>query len=64
MDPGDGDDQLRLPERECLALAESAWVSVADVKNLGILDEHKAILKNRLADYRSGKSKPYVALQN
>ncbi|MBS0633213.1 MAG: addiction module protein [Verrucomicrobia bacterium] len=49
---------LRLPKRKRLEIAESLWLSVADEKKLPTPASHKKILDQRLADYRSGKSKP------
>jgi len=49
---------LRLPRRKRLEIAESLWLSVADEKKMPVPENHKRILDARLADYRSGKSKP------
>lgn len=48
---------MRLPARERLAIAESLWVSVADEEKMPVPEEHKRILRKRLADYRAGRSK-------
>lgn len=49
---------LRLPKRRRLEIAESLWLSVADEKKMPVAESHKRILDARLANYRSGKSKP------
>jgi putative addiction module component (TIGR02574 family) len=49
---------LRLPKRKRLEIAESLWLSVADEERMPVPAAHKKILDARLADYRSGKSKP------
>lgn len=48
---------MRLPARERLALAERLWLSVADEQRMPVPDEHKRILRKRIADYRAGRSK-------
>lgn len=48
---------LRLPKRQRLEIAESLWLSVADQEK-PVPARHKRILDDRLAAYRSGKSKP------
>ena len=48
---------MRLPVRERLAIAERLWLSVADEEKMPVPDEHKRILRKRLADYRAGRSK-------
>ena len=50
-------DLLRLPKRKRLAIAERLWLSVAD-EALAVPPEHKRVLKQRLADYEAGRSKP------
>jgi len=49
---------LRLPKRKRLEIAESLWLSVADEEKMPVPESHKKILDSRLADYRSGRSKP------
>ena len=49
---------LRLPKRKRLEIAESLWLSVADEEKMPVPDSHKKVLDARLADYRSGKTKP------
>ena len=49
---------LRLPKRKRLEIAESLWLSVADEDKMPVSESHKRVLDARLADYRSGKSKP------
>jgi putative addiction module component (TIGR02574 family) len=48
---------MRLPARERLALAERLWLSVADEQRMSVPDEHKRILRKRMADYRAGRTK-------
>lgn len=48
---------LRLPRKKRLEIAESLWLSVADEK-MPVPASHKRVLDARLADYRSGRSKP------
>jgi putative addiction module component (TIGR02574 family) len=48
---------LRLPREKRLEIAESLWLSVAD-DQMPVPSGHKKILETRLADYRSGRSKP------
>jgi putative addiction module component (TIGR02574 family) len=49
---------LQLPRRKRLEIAERLWLSVAEDVNLPIPEEHERILNQRVADYKSGKSKP------
>ncbi len=49
---------LHLPKRERLKIAECLWLSAIDEAKIPVPEEHKRILKTRLADYQSGKSKP------
>lgn len=49
---------LRLSRRKRLEIAERLWLSVADEASLPVPKEHQHILNQRLADYKSGKSKP------
>ena len=49
---------LQLPKRKRLELAERLWLSVADEAKMPVPEEHKRILNQRLASYKSGKSKP------
>lgn len=48
---------MRLPVRERLAIAERLWLSVADEETMAVPEEHKRVLRRRLADYRAGRSK-------
>ncbi len=48
---------MRLPARERLALAERLWLSVADEQRMPVPDDHKRILRRRMADYRAGRTK-------
>jgi putative addiction module component (TIGR02574 family) len=48
---------MRLPARQRLAIAERLWLSVADEARMPVPDEHKRILRKRLADYRAGRTK-------
>jgi putative addiction module component (TIGR02574 family) len=50
-------DLMRLPVRQRLAIAERLWLSVANEETMPVPADHKRILRKRLADYRSGKSK-------
>lgn len=52
------EDLLLLPKRSRLALAERLWLSVADESKMEVPADHKRILNKRLADFKSGKSKP------
>jgi putative addiction module component (TIGR02574 family) len=49
---------LRLPRRKRMEIAERLWLSVADEASLPVPEEHKRILNQRLADYKSGKTIP------
>jgi putative addiction module component (TIGR02574 family) len=49
---------LRLPKRKRLEIAERLWLSVADEERMPLPERHKKTLDARLANYRSGKSKP------
>jgi putative addiction module component (TIGR02574 family) len=49
---------LRLPPGERLALAEQLWLSVADERRMPVPQQHKQVLRKRVADYREGRSKP------
>lgn len=49
---------LRLPKRKRLEIAESLWLSVADEEKMPVPAAHKKVLDERLAAYRSGRSKP------
>ena len=49
---------LQLPQRKRLEIAERLWHSVAKESDLPIPAKHKRILDQRLADYKSGTSKP------
>lgn len=49
---------LQLPKRQRLEIAERLWLSIADESSLKVSAGHKRILTRRLADYRSGQSKP------
>ena len=48
---------MRLPVRQRLAIAERLWLSVADEEKMAVPEDHKRILRKRLADYRAGQSK-------
>jgi putative addiction module component (TIGR02574 family) len=48
---------LRLPKKRRLEIAEQLWLSVADEEKMPVPAEHRDILDERLAAYRSGKSK-------
>jgi putative addiction module component (TIGR02574 family) len=50
-------DLMRLPARRRLAIAERLWLSVADEQKMPVPEDHKRILRKRLADYRAGRSK-------
>jgi len=58
MPPESVSSLLRLPKRKRLEIAESLWLSVADEEKMPVPESHKKILDSRLADYRSGRSKP------
>jgi len=49
---------LRLPQRKRLEIAERLWSSVADEASLPVPEANKRILNQRMADYKSGRSKP------
>ena len=49
---------LRLPKKRRMEIAEQLWLSVADEEKMRVPAAHRAVLDRRLADYRSGKSKP------
>jgi len=57
MTPKAHAELFKLPKKARLDLAERLWLSVADEKSLEIPDDHKKVLKKRLADYKSGESK-------
>jgi putative addiction module component (TIGR02574 family) len=48
---------LRLPKKRRLEIAERLWASVADEDKLPVPPAHRAIIDQRLASYRAGKSK-------
>ena len=48
---------LRLPKKRRLEIAEQLWLSVADEEKMPVPAAHRAILDERLASYRAGKSK-------
>lgn len=48
---------LDLPRRQRLEIAERLWLSVADEDNLPVPGSHRRILRQRMADYKSGKTK-------
>lgn len=48
---------MRLPARERLAIAERLWLSVADEERMPVPEDHKRVLRKRMADYRAGRSK-------
>jgi len=41
-----------------LEIAESLWLSVADEETMPVPAKHRKVLDERLASYRTGKSKP------
>lgn len=49
---------LRLPKRKRLEIAESLWLSIADEEKMPVSEKHRKVLNERLASYRTGKSKP------
>ena len=49
---------LQLPKRQRLEIAERLWLSIADETSLKVPASHQRILTRRLADYKSGQSKP------
>jgi len=49
---------LRLPKHKRLEIAESLWLSVADEQSMPVSKEHRKLIDERLACYRSGKSRP------
>jgi putative addiction module component (TIGR02574 family) len=49
---------LRLPKKRRMEIAERLWASVENESDAPVSAEHRAILDQRLAAYRSGKSKP------
>ena len=49
---------LQLPKRQRLEIAERLWLSIAADSSRSVPASHQRILTQRLADYRSGKSKP------
>jgi putative addiction module component (TIGR02574 family) len=48
---------LQLPKRKRLEIAERLWLSVADESKMPVSAEHKKVLRQRIADYRSGRAK-------
>ena len=48
---------LRLPKKRRMEIAERLWASVADEEKTPVPAEHRAIIDQRLASYRAGKSK-------
>lgn len=49
---------LRLPKKRRMEIAERLWASVENEADTPVTAEHRVILDRRLADYRSGKSRP------
>jgi putative addiction module component (TIGR02574 family) len=49
---------LRLPKKRRMEIAARLWASVEEEADTPVPAAHRAILDKRLADYRSGKSKP------
>ena len=47
---------LRLPVGERLAIAERLWNSDVDEEKMPVAGDHKVVLRERLADYRAGRS--------
>lgn len=48
---------LQLPKQQRLAVAERLWLSVADEASMPVPEDHKRVLRNRLAEYRAGTLK-------
>lgn len=57
MTPAAISELLQLPKRQRLAVAEQLWLSVADEASMPVPESHKRVLRQRLADYRTGESK-------
>ena len=51
-------DLLLLPKRKRMEIAERLWLSVADEATMPVPAAHKRVLKKRLANYKSGTSRP------
>ncbi len=49
---------LQLPPRKRMEIADRLWASVAVEEEFPLSGEYKRILSQRLADYKSRKSKP------
>ena len=49
---------LRLPKKERMEVAERLWLSVADEQRMPVPAAHKSVIKERLQNYKAGKSVP------
>ena len=49
---------LDLPDQQKMEIAETLWLSVAEDSNLGLSEEHRIILEERLQAYESGTVLP------
>ena len=49
---------LRLPKKRSMEIAERLWASVAEEEKMPVPAEHRAVIDQRVASYRAGKSKP------
>jgi len=49
---------LKLPQKTRLQIAEKLWLSAIDDASLPVSDEHKNVIRERMAEYHTGKSKP------
>jgi putative addiction module component (TIGR02574 family) len=41
-----------------MEIAEALWLSVADEQKMPIPEKHRQVVEERLANYRTGKSRP------
>ena len=48
---------LRLPRKTRMQIAERLWLSVADEASMPVPAAHKAVIRQRIADYHSGRAK-------
>lgn len=48
---------LRLPKKRRMQIAERLWLSVADESSMPVPAAHQAVIRQRTADYRSGRAK-------
>jgi putative addiction module component (TIGR02574 family) len=46
---------FKLPKKKRLELAERLWLSVADETSIPVSESHKRVLKQRLADFKTGR---------